>query len=225
MSKSDAILYISIAIGAFIILLSAYQLLKKTVRFERHIKWLVRVFCGLLVFDFILLLYYFYISNFTVQYVWQFSSKYYPVWYRLSGALAGQQGTLLFWAALVGLGALWLNETKDSETGFVKKSLIIVVFLGMYFTFLTVLDSPFKTIYQDNPDLLAVNSPNLVKDYVPEDGNGLNPMLIDPWMATHPFTTFLGYAGTAVPFAGAMVYLLSTFLGGAGAVSHRMWDW
>jgi cytochrome c-type biogenesis protein CcmF len=223
LNKSDAILYISIALGAAIISLLAYQLLKKTDRFERYIRWLVRAFCGLLVFDFVVLLFYFHISNFTVQYVWQFSSKYYPVLYRLSGALAGQTGTLLFWAALISVGALWLNETKGSETSFVKKSLIIVVFLTMYFTLLTVVDSPFKTIYADNPDLLAANNPNIVEDFIPDDGNGLNPLLIDPWMATHPFTTFLGYAGTTVPFAGAIVFLFSTFLGGSGAAANRMW--
>jgi cytochrome c-type biogenesis protein CcmF len=223
MNKSDLILYISLALGATIILLLAYQLIKKTDRFERHVRWLVRAFCGLLVFDFTLLLYYFHTSNFAVNYVWQFSSKYYPYYYRLSGALAGQTGTLLFWAALIAVGALWLNETKGSETNFVKKSLIIVVFLGMYFTLLTVVDSPFRTIYQDNPELRAANNPNLVEDFIPEDGNGLNPLLIDPWMSTHPFTTFLGYAGTTVPFAGAMVFLFSTFLGGSGAVANKMW--
>jgi len=223
LSYSDAILYISIAIGAVIIGLLSNQLLKKTDAHESHIKMLVRVLTGLLVFDFILLSYYFYASNFTVAYVWQFSSKYYPVYYRLSGVLAGQTGTLLFWAALVAIGALWLNETKGHESRFVKKSLIIVVFLTMYFTLLTVVDSPFKTIYVDNPDLLAANNPNLVLDFIPEDGNGLNPLLIDPWMATHPFTTFLGYAGTAVPFAGAMVFLLSTFLGAGGAEANKLW--
>jgi cytochrome c-type biogenesis protein CcmF len=223
MNKSDLILYISIALGVAIISILTYQLIKKTDRFERHVRWLVRAFCGLLVFDFTLLLYYFHTSNFAVDYVWQFSSKYYPIYYRLSGALAGQTGTLLFWAALIGVGALWLNETKGRETSFVKKSLIIVVFLGMYFTLLTVVDSPFRTIYQDNPDLRAANNPNLVEDFIPEDGNGLNPLLIDPWMSTHPFTTFLGYAGTTVPFAGAIVFLFSTFLGGSGAESNKMW--
>ncbi len=223
MNYSDAILYISITIGAVIIGLLSNQLIRKTVAYEKHIKMLVRAFTGLLVFDFLLLLYYFYTSNFTVNYVWQFSSKYYPVWYRLSGALAGQTGTLLFWAALIAVGALWLNETKGQDTRFVKKSLIIVVFLTMYFTLLTVVDSPFKTIYVDNPDLLAANNPNLNVDIIPEDGNGLNPLLIDPWMATHPFTTFLGYAGTTVPFAGAMVFLFSTFLGAGGAEASKLW--
>ena len=223
MNYSDAILYISTVLGAAIIYLLTLEILKKTDRHSHQIKWLVRTFCGLLVFDFILLSYYFYSSNFTVAYVWQFSSKYYPVWYRLSGVLAGQTGTLLFWAALIAIGALWLNETKGKETDFVKKSLIIVVILGMYFTVLTVMDSPFKTIYQDEPSLLAQNNPDLTVNFVPEDGNGLNPLLIDPWMATHPFTTFLGYAGTAVPFAGAIVYLFMTFLGKSEAAAQKMW--
>lgn len=222
MNLSDAILYLSMGLGAFIIGLLIDQL-RNGRDHDFPVKWLVRSFATLLTADFILLTYYFISSNFTIGYVWQFSSRYYPVYYRISGVLAGQTGTLLFWAALIGIGALWLNETKGKETAFVKKSLIIVVFLAMYFTLLTAMDSPFKTIYADNPDLLASNNPNLEVDFVPEDGNGLNPLLIDPWMATHPFTTFLGYAGTAVPFAGAIVFLFSTFLGGGGAGANKLW--
>jgi cytochrome c-type biogenesis protein CcmF len=36
------------------------------------------------------------------------------------------------------------------------------------------------------------------------DGNGLNPLLQDPWMATHPPMVFLGYAAMTVPAVLAM---------------------
>ena len=36
------------------------------------------------------------------------------------------------------------------------------------------------------------------------DGNGLNPLLQNPWMVIHPPVLFLGFASTLVPFAYAM---------------------
>ncbi|MEE8168864.1 MAG: Coenzyme F420 hydrogenase/dehydrogenase, beta subunit C-terminal domain [Candidatus Hydrothermarchaeales archaeon] len=215
MVLGDTVLYISVGLALAVFLALIYGQKKKVDTFDWHIKWLIRVFSALLFFDFVLLSYYFAKSNFTINYVWAFSSKHYPIYYRLSGALAGQQGTLLFWAALIAIGSLWLNETKGSTSDFVKKSQIIVVFLVAYFAFLTLLDSPFKTIYQVASDLPA--------GFVPLDGNGLNPLLLDPWMALHPFTTFLAYAGTTIPLAGAIVYLLNTFRGVGEKVEDRMW--
>ncbi|MFQ5816213.1 MAG: cytochrome c biogenesis protein CcsA, partial [Candidatus Hydrothermarchaeaceae archaeon] len=164
----------------------------------------------LLVIDYGLLTYYFAKSNLTINYVWEFTSKGLPIYYKLVGPLAGQPGTLLFWAALIGIGALWFSERKRASPDFIKKTLIVVLFLGLYLVFLTQIDSPFKTIYTLYPDLRAANNPELVQDFVPEDGNGLNPLLIDPWMAIHPALMFIAYAATTNPFAVSAVYLFQT---------------
>ncbi len=38
-------------------------------------------------------------------------------------------------------------------------------------------------------------------EFVPKDGNGLNPLLQNYWMVIHPPTLFLGFASTLVPFS------------------------
>lgn len=214
MNLGEAILYLSLLAGAAALLLLFCAQLKKTEAYNRHIKWLIRFFTALLFFDFALLSYYFAVSDVTINYVWSYTSKYYPIYYKLSGALAGQEGTLLFWAMLIALGSLWLSEGRGSTSDFVQKTQIIVVSLGLYFAALALLDSPFKTIYEIYPEL--------PRDFVPEDGAGLNPILLDPWMALHPFTMFIGYAGVTVPFAGAAVYLLASIKGDSVEV-HRTW--
>jgi cytochrome c-type biogenesis protein CcmF len=45
-------------------------------------------------------------------------------------------------------------------------------------------------------------------ELAPPDGRGLNPLLQDPWMASHPPLVFLGYVATTVPAALALVALL-----------------
>ncbi len=212
MNPGDVLLYLSLAVGLAALALLLYEQFRS--RTVTQIKWLIRAFTALLFVDFSLLVYYFNVSDVTIDYVWSFTSKYYPLYYKLLGALAGQEGTLLFWALLIAIGALWLNEGRDSTSDFVRKSQGLVMALGTYFVALTLLDSPFRTIYEAYPDL--------PRDFIPLDGSGLNPLLLDPWMATHPLTMFIGYAGVTVPFAGAMVYLLKSLKDDSKEL-HKQW--
>lgn len=183
---------------------------------EKPKRGAITIFSASLALAFFLLLYYFSTSDFQYHYVWRFSSSSYPLYYKLSGALAGQAGTLLFWAMLIALSALWLEKGGERKLAFVRHTQLIVVILGLYFTILTFLQSPFTTIYEAFPDIS--------RGYIPLDGNGLNPILLDPWMASHPFTTFLGYAGTTIPFAGALVYLFTTArAGGGNSPAQKLW--
>jgi cytochrome c-type biogenesis protein CcmF len=127
--------------------------------------------------------------------------------------LGGQQGTLLFWAFLISISALWLNERRSIDS-FIRESQAVVILIGLYFIILTMLDSPFKTIYEVNP--------GLDRSFIPADGNGLNPLLIDPWMAVHPPFVFMGYAAMTVPFAVALVYLFRSLNGGTAKL-HNAW--
>jgi cytochrome c-type biogenesis protein CcmF len=209
MTTGNFILYASFVAGMAAVIL----LFQKSNTHDVKIKWLIRIFSCLLTADFLLLTYYFYTTDLTINYVWTYTSYDLPLVYKLSGTLAGQQGTLLFWAFLIGIGSLWLNEKEDIGLNFIKKSQILILSLGIYFIGLTLLDSPFKTIYQVEPTLPS--------SFVPTDGNGLNPLLIDPWMAVHPPLIFLGYAAMTVPFAVAIVYLYSSIKRESGI--HRLW--
>jgi len=212
-TPGDKVLYISFAIGAVITCLIAIEQLKGQARFAKWIKWGIRVFSGLLLADYLLLVYLFLKSDFTYNYVWSFSERNLPAYYKAAAALAGQQGTFLFWAAIIGAGALWLNEKRESASDFIRKTHVIVLLIGLFFIFLTLKESPFKSIYQLYPDL--------PKSFVPEDGNGLNPLLIDPWMAVHPLVMFIGYASVTNPFAISVVYLYKS-IKGRGAEIERV---
>jgi cytochrome c-type biogenesis protein CcmF len=53
------------------------------------------------------------------------------------------------------------------------------------------------------------NPNNFKPGQIPPDGAGLNPLLIDPWMVVHPPVLFLGYASASIPFAYAIVALIT----------------
>ncbi len=198
MTTGDLILKASLAVGLFTLFLLLSEQLKKG-NFKRQIKWLIRVYAALLTVDFLLLVYYFYTTNLKFNYVWTYTSSDLPLIYKLAGTIAGSQGTLLFWAALIALGALWLNEKWGVSSDFIQKTQIVVISVGTYFIGLTMLDSPFKTIYQVDPKLPL--------DFIPAEGSGLNPLLQDLWMAIHPPIVFIAYAALTIPFAVAVVYL------------------
>ncbi|WP_457556413.1 cytochrome c biogenesis protein CcsA [Candidatus Pyrohabitans sp.] len=211
MNTGDALLVLALLSGSA----AALLLVLPQGRLERLRRGSLLLFASSLSVAFLLLLYYFAVSDFRLYYVWRFSSAAYPMYYKLSGALAGQEGTLLFWAMLIALSALYLERGDERRFAFVRHTQLVVIMLGLYFTFLTFLQSPFTTIYQAYPDLPP--------GFMPEDGNGLNPLLLDPWMASHPFTTFLGYAGTTIPFAGAVVYLFTTARRRRDDAAQRLW--
>ncbi|MFQ6136548.1 MAG: cytochrome c biogenesis protein CcsA [Candidatus Hydrothermarchaeales archaeon] len=213
MNIGDLILNVSLAVGLFAMILLLSEQFKRG-KFERQVRWLIRVFAVALMADFLLLVYYFYTTNLTVNYVWAYTSRDLPLIYKLAGAVAGSQGTLLYWSALIGIGSLWLIEKRGLASDFVKKAQIVVLFLGSYFISLTLLDSPFKTIYEINPELPT--------SFIPAEGAGLNPLLQDPWMAIHPPIVFIAYAAMTIPFAVAVVYLFKSVKREADAV-YKEW--
>ncbi|MFQ5800503.1 MAG: cytochrome c biogenesis protein CcsA [Candidatus Hydrothermarchaeales archaeon] len=204
-TPGDKVLYAGFALGTALVILLLFEQFKNTAKYDIYIKQGIRAFGTLLLLDYVLLVYYFVVSDFTYNYVWTFSDRNLSLYYKISAALAGQQGTFLFWAAIIGAGALWLNEKRESTSDFIKKTQILVLLIGLFFIFLTLKESPFASIYQLYPELPP--------GFIPEDGNGLNPLLIDPWMAIHPLVMFIGYAAVTNPFAISIVYLYKSIRG------------
>ncbi len=65
--------------------------------------------------------------------------------------------------------------------------------------------TPFLSLKAAFPeDEVWASNPN----FVPTNGNGLNPLLQNYWMVIHPPTLFLGFASTTIPFAFVMSSLI-----------------
>ncbi len=174
--------------------------LKKSDVLERLVSPLIFLATGLLAIAYLLLTYYFVTGDFTNEYVWQYSSLDLPLIYKISGTWAGQQGTYLLWVLIIFVTAAWLAWTTKQATALARRTQIITLVTGIFFILLTLIQTPFKSIYEDRPDLLG---------FIPPDGNGLNALLVNFWMIIHPPLMFIGYAAMTIPFAAAIVFLIT----------------
>ncbi len=126
--------------------------------------------------------------------VTEYTSETLPLHYKLTSMWASQEGSLLLWVwVLSGYAALvvYLNRRKNREI--MPYVIAVLGGIGIFFTFLlSFVTSPFETLAM-----------------VPDEGRGLNPLLQNPYMVSHPPLLYLGYVGLAVPFAFAIGALAS----------------
>ncbi|MEO1255086.1 MAG: cytochrome c biogenesis protein CcsA, partial [Bacteroidota bacterium] len=140
---------------------------------------------------------------FEYHYVFSHSSKLLPVYYQISCFWEGQEGSFLlwmFWNAV--LGIILLNTNKFWKAPVMLIMCLTQVFLASMILGVVVFDvklgsSPFMLLRDVIDAPIFKTNPN----FIPEDGNGLNPLLQNYWMVIHPPTLFLGFATTVIPFA------------------------
>jgi len=205
----DTILYASLFLSVFALIGLLLKDLKNIDFLNKFVIPAIMAGAGLLTFSYLLLTYYFVSSDFAYDYVWQYSSSDLPLVYKISGAWAGQQGTYLLWVMVLFLSAAWLAWTTRHITKMARRTQIITLVTGIYLIILTLIQSPFKLILErpEVIDLIAQGS--LPANFVPPEGNGLNALLVNFWMTVHPPLMFIGYATITIPFAAAIVYLLT----------------
>ncbi len=151
-----------------------------------------------------------YRQGYQYHYVWSHSSKDLPVHYMISCFWEGQEGSFLLWIFwhVVIAGIFILSSSKWENpvlTVFMSIQVILTsMIVGVVIGGLKIGSSPFillSEVFYD-AEIFRTN-----KEYVPEDGNGLNPLLQNYWMVIHPPTLFLGFATSIVPFCLAIAGL------------------
>ncbi|WP_425390032.1 heme lyase CcmF/NrfE family subunit [Ekhidna sp.] len=140
---------------------------------------------------------------FEYHYVFSHSSKLLPVYYQISCFWEGQEGSFLlwmFWNAV--LGVILINTNKFWKAPVMLIMSLTQVFLASMILGVVIFEvklgsSPFMLLRDVIDAPIFKTNPN----FIPEDGNGLNPLLQNYWMVIHPPTLFLGFATTVIPFA------------------------
>ncbi len=196
----NSILYVSVLVSTIALIGLLLKELKNKDILSKFVTPMILLTAGLLSFAYLLITYYFVASDFTYEYVFQYSSRDLPLIYKISGTWAGQPGTYLLWVWVIFLSSAWLAITTKHATPLARRTQIITLVIGIYFIVLTLIQTPFKSIYE---------LPDVPVGFVPADGSGLNALLVNFWMIVHPPLMFIGYAAMTIPFAAAIVYLLT----------------
>ena len=140
---------------------------------------------------------------FEYHYVFSHSSKILPVYYQISCFWEGQEGSFLlwiFWNAVLGIILINTNKFWKAPVMFVMaltQVFLVSMILGVVMFDVKLGSSPFMLLREVIDAPIFKTNPN----FIPEDGNGLNPLLQNYWMVIHPPTLFLGFATTVIPFA------------------------
>jgi cytochrome c-type biogenesis protein CcmF len=139
--------------------------------------------------SFILLIYAFVISDFTVLNVYANSSINKPLIYKISASWASHEGSMLLWMTLLSLiTTFFIYECQKNDSSLLK--IILNRALGIQF----ILIATFLSF------VLFSSNPFTASEYVTE-GKGLNPVLQDLGLAIHPPLLYLGYVTYSVPFS------------------------
>ncbi len=139
-----------------------------------------------------LLMYLLVTHDYRLHYVWAYSDNLLPLKYVISSFWGGQEGSFLlwiFWGVLLGLPLMKFARAYESRV--------------MVFYNLTLLSLIMLLLKQDP---FRFHS-GLTTGMIPMDGQGLNPLLQNPWMVIHPPIMFIGYASLAIPFSFALAAL------------------
>jgi cytochrome c-type biogenesis protein CcmF len=147
-------------------------------------------------------------NDFSITYIMEHSNRALPAAYKFSALWSGQEGSLLLWAWLLGIYGFVLRLTHKTDVKLYAYAGTILA--GIQVFFLLVLN-------------FAAPPFALLKGAIPDDGNGLNPLLQYPEMVIHPPMLYLGYVGFSVPFAFALGALMMRYPGEKWIKVTRAW--
>ena len=147
-------------------------------------------------------------TDFSIRYVALNTTLNTPIYYRVTGLWGALEGSLLLWEwILIIFSALVAWRYRKRMQEFMPWVLMVFAIVSAFFlAVIAFASNPFETMFP-----------------VPLDGRGLNPLLEDANMLSHPPLLYTGFVGLTVPFAFAMAALIRGKLDQSWIVATRHW--
>ena len=191
------------------IIYSSFQHLKnKTFIISKNLIYLSVFQVTFVLTSFLLLIFAFIFSDFSLLAVYQNSHSTKPLFYKIAGVWGNHEGSLLLWInIMVIFSYLFFVFNNKSDKAFTLYTLAIqnILILG-FLIFLSTNSNPFLEILP-----------------IPSEGLGLNPILQDPALAVHPPLLYLGFVGSSIYFSAAVAAILAKSDGKSFALSIKIW--
>ncbi len=146
-------------------------------------------------------------SDFSLEYVASYSSFTLPTIYKFTALWGGQQGSLLLWTWLLSIFTAIVAFQHRRNPGIAPYALAVLAGLAIFFLFmLNFVTRPFDMVAR-----------------LPAEGQDLNPLLQNYWMAIHPPSLYTGYVSASVPFAFGTAALITGRFDDGWIRSTRRW--
>jgi cytochrome c-type biogenesis protein CcmF len=155
------------------------------------------------------LLYAFVSHDYSIKYVHHYSDATSPLFYQITAYWGGLDGSILWWVFLLSVFsaiAVYMNRNRHREL--LPYVVTVLMAIADFFLYVIVFHkNPFDTYLTD----------------IPTVGKGLNPLLQNAYMVTHPPSLYTGFVGMSIPFAFGLAALISGQLDDAWIASVRKW--
>jgi cytochrome c-type biogenesis protein CcmF len=155
-----------------------------------------------------MLIYAFLTFDFSIRYVAMNTNLGTPFYYRITAVWGALEGSIVLWGWMLALYTL-IVVVRHRQNARELYPWVLAVMLGVLAFFLLVMTGPAPVFQRIAP--------------IPSDGRGLNPLLEDTGMITHPVCLYLGFTGFTVPFAFAVAALATGRVSDTWITLTRRW--
>jgi cytochrome c-type biogenesis protein CcmF len=164
---------------------------------------------GVLGLSSIAIWYAFVTGDYSIKYVQRYSDASSPLFYKITAYWGGLDGSILWWAFLLSVfAAIAIHTNRHRQKEILPYTIATLMVIIDFFLFTIVFfKNPFDTFLTGTPSA----------------GQGLNPLLQNAYMVTHPPSLYTGLVGMAIPYSFAMGALISGHLDDGWIAAVRRW--
>jgi cytochrome c-type biogenesis protein CcmF len=169
----------------------------------------VYALAGVLGLSSVALVYAFVTHDYSIKYVQHYSDASSPLFYQITAYWGGLDGSILWWVFLLSVfSAIAVYTNRHRHRELLPYAVVVLMTIADFFLYVILFHkNPFDTFLTD----------------IPTTGKGLNPLLQNAYMVTHPPSLYTGFVGMSIPFAFGLGALISGQLDDAWIASVRKW--
>jgi cytochrome c-type biogenesis protein CcmF len=148
-------------------------------------------------------------GDYSIKYVVHYSDSVQPLFYKITSYWGGLDGSIMFWVFLLSVfGSLAVYVNRERHRELIPYVVATIATVQMFFLYLMVVHK--------NPFQQYLGA-------APADGEGLNPLLQNFYMAIHPPSLYTGFVGMTIPFAFGIAALATGHLDDSWLRAVRRW--
>jgi cytochrome c-type biogenesis protein CcmF len=211
-------LLLAFCLAVYAMLAAILGAMQKRLRFVHSAARAAMASCASIAMAFGSLLYLLLRDDFSVSHVANASSRDLPILYKIAAIWGAHDGSMLLWVFITALiSGIVIRQNRFRHRDMMPYVTAVLMFNLVFFLLLNIfISNPFS-------QLVSVSADGSMQKYIPQDGQGLNPLLQYWAMVIHPPILYFGFIGFVVPFAFAIASLITGQPGDAWIRTTRRW--